>query len=134
MRKKCKTCNCNSESDYCFRHKSRSPLPKISKKLMREVKEIVGKIEQGNPMWEFFLSIWKKKEHKSEVSGEWLGNEALSIFFHHILEKEKYPDIKYEEDNIILLTWEEHDSVEADMYKYEEINKRRVKLLEKYGK
>jgi hypothetical protein len=100
---------------------------------MKEVKEIVGKIEEGNPMWEFFLSIWGKRDHKSEVSGEWLGNEALSIFFHHILEKEKYPDIKYEEDNIILLTWEEHDNVGMNMYKYEEINKRRELLKIKYN-
>lgn len=81
---------------------------------------------------EFFLQIWKKRAHKSEVSGTFLGNEPLSIFFHHILPKEKYPEAWLDEDNIILLTWEEHDNVERDMYKYPEINSRRELLKLKY--
>ena len=51
----------------------------------------------------FFLSIWKKRPHKSEISGESLGNEALSIFFHHILEKNKYPEACLDEENIIII-------------------------------
>ena len=38
----------------------------------------------------------------------------------------------YDEENIVLLTLEEHDNVERDMYKYEIINKMREKLLKKY--
>jgi hypothetical protein len=80
----------------------------------------------------FFLQIWKKKPHKSEISGEALGSEPLTIFFHHILPKEKYPEAWLDEENIILLTWEEHDNVERDIYKYPEINKRRELLKAKY--
>jgi len=54
------------------------------------------------------------------------------VFFHHILPKEKYPEAAYDEENIILLTLEEHDNVERDMYKYEEVNKRRDLLKLKY--
>lgn len=82
---------------------------------------------------EFFLRIWKKRPHKSEVSSKFLGHEPLSIFFHHIYEKVNYPDIRFEEDNIILLTWEEHDQVEMDMFRYPEINKRREELKIKYN-
>jgi hypothetical protein len=83
---------------------------------------------------EFFLSIWKKKPHKSEISDTSLGSEALSVYFHHILAKEKYPEACFDEENIIFLTLLEHADVESDMYKFEEINRRRTLLLVKYGK
>jgi len=85
-------------------------------------------------MQEFFLGIWKKRPHRSEVSGEYLGGEALSTYFHHILSKEKYPEACFDEDNIVILTLEEHSNVESDMYKYEIINTKRKLLLTKYGK
>ena len=40
----------------------------------------------------------------------------------------------YDKENIILLTADEHSIVHLDMYKYEEINKRRELLLIKYNK
>lgn len=86
-------------------------------------------------MRDFFLSIWNKRPHFSEVSGTYLGREPLSIFFHHILpkSKEKYTKAALDEENIILLTLDEHTNCENDMYRYEEINKRREYLLEKYS-
>jgi hypothetical protein len=83
-------------------------------------------------MRNLFLEIWKERKHYSEVSGTYLGSEALSTFFHHILPKEKYPELQYDKSNIILLTLSEHESVESDMYKYEEVNKRRESLKLKY--
>jgi hypothetical protein len=70
--------------------------------------------------------------HRYEASGDFLGNEPLTVFFHHILSKEKYPQAAFDEENIILLTLQEHDQVEMDMYRYEEVNTRREKLLIKY--
>ena len=87
---------------------------------------------EANPMHVFFKEIWKERKHYSEVSGEYLGSEALSTFFHHILPKSKYPDASYDKSNIILLTLDEHTNVEADIYKYEEVNKRRESLKLKY--
>lgn len=84
-------------------------------------------------MQEFFLSIWNTRRHYSEVSGAYLGKEPLSVFFHHILPKEKYPQAAEDEENIILLTLEEHDQVEMDMYRYEEVNERRNYLKTKYN-
>ena len=84
-------------------------------------------------MQEFFLTIWKKRLHKSEVSGTSLGHEPMSTFFHHILAKEKYPEACFDEDNIVLLTLDEHTNVESDMYKYPEVNKRREQLKLKYN-
>lgn len=117
----CVRCGRSCEGEYCFLHKPRKPLP-VKPKLYSGVKE----------MQDFFLSIWKKRRHYSEVSNSYLGNEPLTVFFHHILPKEKYPQAKLDEDNIILLTLEEHDNVEIDMYRYDEINIRRAHLKSKY--
>ena len=81
---------------------------------------------------QFFLELWKKRRHYSEVSGKYLGEEPLSVFFHHILPKNKYQNFWLDEENIIFLTLEEHDQVEMDIYRYEEINNRRKYLIEKY--
>jgi hypothetical protein len=58
----------------------------------------------------------------------------MSTYFHHILPKEKYPEACLDEENIILLTLEEHSNVEADMYRYEEVNKRRELLKQTYDR
>ena len=126
MKAQCKTCGKNCEGEYCFRHKPRKKLSSnLDKKLDKKVSQI-------SEMQEFFLKIWKKRLHYSQVSMDYLGKEPLTIFFHHILPKEKYPEAMYDEENIVLLTLEEHDNVERDMYKYDVINKMRENLLKKY--
>jgi hypothetical protein len=134
---KCKTCGKNADSEYCFAHKSRKPLSSgkgLSSK-MSVISSIKVKNVQNNKhimQREMFLGIWKKRKHHSEVSGVYLGSEPMSTYFHHILPKEKYPEACLDEENIILLTLEEHSNVENDMYRYEEVNKRRNHLLTKY--
>ena len=130
---KCKTCGKNSESEFCFVHKPRKALPK-TKGLSKVAKDVSFDTEKRNisDMNAFFLQVWTKRKHYSEVSGDYLGKEPLTIYFHHILPKEKFPQAKYDEDNIILLTFDEHNNVENDMYKYEEVNNRRKHLKIKY--
>lgn len=122
---KCITCGKNAESEYCFRCKPRKSL---SAKNVRKSQNH-RKISDRN---EFFLQIWGKRRHFSEISNIYLGREPLTIYFHHILPKEKFPEAEYDEDNIILLTFDEHNTVESDMYRYEEVNERRKNLLLKY--
>ena len=134
----CKTCGKKCDKEYCFHHKPRKQL--MSKgKPMRKVRlgilseELIDECKKElAEMQEFFLHIWKKRPHKSEISGTYLGSEALSTYFHHILPKSKYPEACLDEENIILLTWEEHDQVEMDPTRYEEVNKRREQLKQKY--
>lgn len=130
---KCKTCGANAESEYCFRHKPKKPLPKTSSKFAKKLDKSDEEIRKISEMRDFFLQIWRKRSHHSEVSGKWLGKEPLTVFFHHILPKEKYPEASLDEQNIILLTLEEHEQVEMDMYRYEEINNIRKLLLGKYS-
>jgi len=133
---KCKICDNNCESDYCFQHKPRKALSKVTKRLntrQENKREINKRTDELLKRQEFFLSIWSKRIHHSEISGDFLGTEPLSTFFHHILPKSKYPEGAYDEENIILLTLEEHDNVENDMYKYHIVNEKRSYLMEKYG-
>jgi hypothetical protein len=135
---KCKTCGKNSDKEYCFQHKPRKPLSNNGKGLTSKM-SVISSIKAKNvyndghnQQRDMFMDIWKKKKHYSEVSGVYLGSEAMSTYFHHILPKEKYPQACLNEENIILLTLEEHSNVENDMYRYEEVNKRRNYLLAKY--
>lgn len=93
-------------------------------------KENVENIQQ---MQQFFLSIWNKRKHYSEISNTYLGNEPLSTFFHHILLKSVVPEAKFDETNIILLTPIEHANCHSDCLRYLEINRRREYLLKKYN-
>ena len=130
MPQKCKSCGVNCEGEHCFRHKPRKPLPK-SRGLSKTVKKQEDD-RQISEMRDFFLQLWKKRRHFSEVSGKYLGSEPLTTFFHHVLPKEKYPEASLDEENIILLTLEEHDQVEMDTYRYDEVNRRRDLLKAKY--
>lgn len=134
MRNKCITCGKNAEGLYCFLHKPRKALAKtkMSSILHKKLDKSQNNSYQISEMREFFLSIWEKRKHYSEVSGDYLGKEPLTIFFHHILPKEKYPNASLDEENIILLTFDEHNNVENDMYKYDEVNLRRESLKLKY--
>jgi len=133
MKNKCKTCGANSDSEYCFKHKPRKPLAKkMSSFLHQKLDKSEEVIRNISEIQQFFLHIWNKKPHYSEISDSYLGKEPLSIFFHHILPKEKHPEARLDEENIILLTLDEHTDVENDMYKYPEINRRRELLKQKY--
>lgn len=130
MPSKCKFCGAGCEGEYCFRHKPRKAL---AKKSSLSTKKLDKSEDNSLKMKEFFLSIWNKRPHRSEVSNTYLGNEPLTVFFHHILPKEKYKDASLDEENIILLTLEEHDQVEMDMYRYDVVNQRRNHLKTKYN-
>jgi len=103
----CKTCGKNSDSDYCFQHKPRTQLQQrgIKPSLTTKKKVSDGKTHQ---MREMFLDIWKKRPHRCENCDTHLGSEPLSYMFDHILEKSKYPDLRYEEKNICMLCLDCH--------------------------
>lgn len=111
---KCKVCGKNADSEYCFAHKSRKPLPSSGKGLNTRMSSISynkaknvhndGHIMQR----EMFLAIWKKRPHRCENCDAYLGSEPLSYMFDHVLEKSKYPDLRYEEENICMLCLDCH--------------------------
>lgn len=63
-----------------------------------------------NPTGEmgFFLSIWQKRDHYSQIGGEYLGNIMKPIFFSHVLSKGAYSEARLDPENILLATEQEH--------------------------
>ena len=76
-----------------------------------KIKEKKGIDKTKKPTGEkaVFNSIWNKRPHKSQISGEKIV-DARPANFMHILAKglNKYPLFKLEEENIVLGTEEEH--------------------------
>lgn len=130
--KTCKIPNCTNfvwSKGLCKSHTMGKPLCNTRTALINKIKVNVVDMLQ---MYEFFSSIWKKRNHYSEISGTYLGKDPLSIYFHHILSKEKYPEAIFDEENIVLLTLDEHADIENNMYKFDEINNQRNYLKTKY--
>lgn len=122
----CKIKNCpfpNYQNELCFYHNKEAKKPSKASIKRKEKKEYTKK------QFELFLEIWNERGGKSEVSGEIIYGEPLSIYHHHILPKRNYPEAALDKENIIILTFDEHSAIESFPNKYEEINKRREKLL-----
>lgn len=83
--------------------------------------------------WLMFKKIWIQRGPYSEVSGIKLYGEPSSMMFHHIMPKSKYKQLKYIEENIIIIHPDEHSNVESNMYLYPEVNRRREQLKIKYN-
>lgn len=112
---KCKTCGKNADSEFCFKCKSRKPLPSSGRGLTSKKSSLLCKKLDKSPskfleMRQFFLSIWKKRPHRCENCDIYLGSEPLSYMFDHVLEKSKYPDLRYEEENICILCLDCHSN------------------------
>jgi len=115
----------------CKYHMERKPLKRtafVSKRITSP---------SDTRMRDFFLSVWNECPHRSEISGTAIFGEPLSTYFHHIIEKADimYGKLgKFDKENIIVITPEEHEFLHRDMYKYEEVNRRREILIKKYEK
>jgi 5-methylcytosine-specific restriction endonuclease McrA len=132
---KCKTCGKNCEGEFCFIHKPRKALAK-TKGLSKVVKNASFDDNYRNisDMKAFFLQVWNKKQkHECENCGKWLGSEPLSYMFDHLLEKSKYPELKYTEENIMLVCLECHDNKTRGFLT--DLVKEKIKIVkEKFGK
>ena len=116
MIRKKKTCNCGCGQvgriwskgmlKNCYL-KSNTP-KKIQYKSAKQKIKDTEKKEYTNKQFEMFLNIWSKRRHYCESCGLWLGNEPLSIFFDHLLEKSVYKEFALLEENIYLCCGECH--------------------------
>ena len=94
-------------------------------------KKLSVKQQNVQKQWLFFYFLLQNRGRESEVSNTKLYGEINSTWFHHILPKSKYPLLRYCPENIIILTGDEHHAVENGTY-YEEVEKRKIDLLERY--
>lgn len=109
--KKCTSCGFSkiwskSLCKKCFLNAN--PPKKIQYKSAKQKLKDINKREYINKQFKMFFDIWSKKRHYCESCGLWLGNEPLSIFFDHLLEKSKYPEFALMENNIYLCCGECH--------------------------
>lgn len=104
-------------------------MKRISSKKLKE--------EQEDSTWEedtkFYSYIWSMRKHECYETGKWLGNEPLTVFFHHVLPKEQFPEYRHASWNILLISHETHDQVHMDMDRTPKIKKRYLELLEKHN-
>lgn len=123
-----KTCNvegCNNPiwgKGMCQKHIPKVPLKNRSNMLSVErykpfpnpsaksVKKITEEFLGTKKRDEFFMAIWVTRKHKCEVCNKPLGSSPRSYMFDHLLEKNKYPNLAFEADNIALVCLECHDN------------------------
>lgn len=68
-----------------------------------------------NTLKELFFYVWETREHVSELTGEPLlpeCNDRWHWQFLHVLNKNTYPEYKFDPDNILLGLPEEHEKQE----------------------
>lgn len=149
MPKKCdfKKCKYNQfGGGYCLNHQwcrkdkkpkflnkkqkflNRTPIRKKSKKQNQLLGERKLRTLKDR---EFYSEIWEEKEHRCFESDIWLGDEPLTLFFHHVLEKgiKKYAKYRHCKWNIVLVSWLVHDQVGKDIDKCPKIKAYHDELL-----
>lgn len=85
-----------------------NPPKKIQYKSAKQKVKDIEKREYTSKQFSIFYDIWAKRRHYCESCGLWLGNEPLSIFFDHLLEKSKYEQFALMEENIFLCCYNCH--------------------------
>lgn len=60
-----------------------------------------------------YLEIWNERPHYSAVSGKYLPEPLSTIYMEHLLDKNIYPELKFEKRNIALVTYDEHSMKNA---------------------
>jgi hypothetical protein len=114
----------------------RTPLKRSSKPIKRTPLKRGGKkkISRFKEDVEFYQSIWERRKHVCYETGEYLGNEARTYMFHHVLEKEKHDQYRHEEWNIVLVSWNTHAQVHSNIDKTPKIKALKAQLLLKIEK
>ena len=69
-----------------------------------------------------FKEIWNEREHISELSGKFLGDEMNAWYFAHILSKGSYPHLKLNKENIMMVTQDEHWQLDQNTHLAKEDN------------
>lgn len=114
----------------------RVPLKIYPKHINKISKSKIAKIEhekeQSDKQKQLFYNIWESNPHRCQSCNKFLGNEIKTYFFDHLLEKSKYKDLRYNEDNIFICCMDCHElkTMGNPTVKHQEaINK----IKEKYG-
>lgn len=130
----CKVCGKKCEKEYCFQHKPKQALRKVAlnKKVpLEEAKQATQERIQKD--YNFYLGIWNKRPHRCQVCDTPLGSELRSYMFDHLIEKSTHPELRYEEDNLIVVCLDCH-SKKTNGFINEKYQEFIDKAKEKFGK
>jgi hypothetical protein len=93
----------------------------------------------------FFITLWDKRCNHNEFgeefvkcyeSGKILSSSKykyLTTIYHHVLPKEKYPELAFEEENIVIIDPVIHEQTHLDIKKTPKIFQKKIDLLKKFG-
>lgn len=111
----------------------RTPLKRSQKPLKRTpLKRKYKRKSRFKEDVEFYTLIWQSRPHVCFETDVDLGSEPRNYMFHHVLEKEKYPEFRHEPWNIVLVTWDVHNQVHSNIDKTPRIKELRQDLLNQY--
>jgi hypothetical protein len=139
MPKVCKVESCSNPvfgGGYCKYHqnlredKKPKKLKKLSERgrLAKEAKKDLIELDKI-----FYQKIWEEREHVCYESNEYLGDEPNIFYFHHVLEKSKYPQYRHCAWNIILVKAEIHTQIHSNIDKTPKVKVLTQQLKEEHG-
>jgi hypothetical protein len=138
-----KTCNFDGckynqfGGGFCANHqykrtdKKRKVIPKTSKKGRKKLTVKKDLTERDH---RFFEEIWEESPHIDFETDIPILGEALTLYFHHVLEKHLYPKFRYKKWNIVLVSWETHSKCHNNMDFVPKIKAYQDYLIKKYLK
>ena len=125
-----------SRHQWCRKDKKRKPTirTRIKKVSTKHKKVIATRKITTNQDHVMYAEIWDERPHVCFETGESLGSEPLTLYFHHVLEKgirrfKKYRHCKW---NIVLISWQTHDQVGIDIDRCPKIKEYRDYILKTY--
>lgn len=145
--KMCASYNGIEHQAYIYKHINGKPYckycamvlqpPKSIKRVSTKMKfKIILKKDLLKEDHEFYKKVWFKRffdgipKPKCEVCDKPLGWEPLTTFFHHILEKRNFPQLRHHEKNIAILCPDCHSQYETFPDKVPYLVNLRKQLLE----
>lgn len=89
--------------------KVKKPIQKQSAKALAKLKD---QLEQSAIDREFYAEIWAASDHRCQCGCKSkLGKEPLTVYFHHLLEKQSYPAFRHTPENIMILAPDCHKAI-----------------------
>lgn len=113
MIKKKKTCSkegCNYpiwSKGLCRQHIPKTPIKKVSTKQIEKNKDKALKTKE---QFEFFKEIWQERPHYCKSCDKYLGEEPLSLYFDHLIEKNLRPELRFIKENIYICCGDCHSA------------------------
>jgi hypothetical protein len=92
--------------------RQKKPIRKISRK-GKERREQKSKLSEKDKL--FWAAIWEEREHVDFETNEPIFGEPLTLYFHHILLKSKYPQYRFKKWNIVLVSWDTHTKTHTNI-------------------